>query len=199
LTYIIERLIVLKKVRGKVSPDEMVEEVRNIFKQAENKEVALEKAISYCNELKSPLTNILREALVRHKEDVKIGVSPDKYAELIKEAVQDAGQKEIPILESHLSVLETVGKVAPLMGLLGTIMGMIKAFNTIALNPAGVRPDQLAGGISEALITTQAGLMIAVPVIVFYSIFRNKIDGYINEVETSTIDLIDTLLLRGEK
>lgn len=199
LTYIIERLIFLKKIKGKISSDQLIEKIKTIFAENPNKQDALKKSIEYCDTIKSPLTDILKRGLIRHSEDLDANVSPDKYVDEIKIAIQDAGQKELPVLEANLSILETVSKIAPLLGLLGTIMGMIQAFNVIACNPAGVRPDQLAGGISVALITTEAGLLIAIPVIVFYSIVRKQIDGYITDIEVSSVDLIDTLLIRGKK
>ncbi|MFH1612796.1 MAG: MotA/TolQ/ExbB proton channel family protein [bacterium] len=199
LTYIIERLLFLKKIKGRISADQLIEKIKSIFAENKNKQDALEKSIEYCNTIKSPLTGILKEGLIRHIGDLNTNVSSDKYVDEIKSAIQDAGQKELPAFEANLNILETVSKIAPLLGLLGTIMGMIQAFNVIACNPAGVRPDQLAGGISQALITTEAGLMIAIPVIVFYTIIRKQIDNYITDIEVSTVDLIDTLLIRGKK
>lgn len=195
LVYIIERVLVLLKAKGKLSVDDFVVKIKEIFKTSESKDEAIKKAVEFCNKSEKPLTNILKAGVLRYEECIRKNIDKEKIVEEIRSAIANAGIVEIPALEAHLPILETIGKIAPLLGLLGTITGMLTAFNVIALKPGGARPDELAGGISQALITTVAGLSIAIPVVTAYSFFRSRIDNYINEVEIAANDLIENLLL----
>ncbi|MCD6574965.1 MotA/TolQ/ExbB proton channel family protein, partial [Candidatus Aerophobetes bacterium] len=96
-------------------------------------------------------------------------------------------------LEKHLKILGTIVTVAPLIGLLGTVMGMIKAFNVIALQGTG-EPGALAGGISEALITTAVGLSIAIPSLIFYNYFMHRTDKIVRQFEKISSEFIDFLI-----
>jgi biopolymer transport protein ExbB len=110
----------------------------------------------------------------------------------MKEAVEDSANQEIPILEGNLSTLSTVGNITPLLGLLGTVFGMVKAFNVIAIMGVG-KPEALAGGISEALLTTAFGLSIAIPTIVIYNYLSHRVDKLIRDMEVNCVELIDLL------
>lgn len=195
LGFILERAWKYWQARGKISIEDFIQRVRQIFQKTPEKEVAVEQSLKFCEEVVSPATNILKAGLIRYKECLNKKIAREKWKGEIEEAIENAGREEIPLLEAYLPLLETVGRVSPLLGLLGTIMGMIKAFRVIALRPGGARPDELAGGISEALITTATGLMIAIPVIAIYSLLRAKVDNYIRRVELASVNLIETLLL----
>ncbi|GAI61467.1 unnamed protein product, partial [marine sediment metagenome] len=110
----------------------------------------------------------------------------------MKEAIEDNANQEIPILERNLSTLSTIGNITPLLGLLGTVFGMVKAFNVIAVMGVG-KPEALAGGISEALLTTAFGLSIAIPTIVVYNYLSHRVDKLIRDMEVDCVDLIDLL------
>jgi len=110
----------------------------------------------------------------------------------MKEAIEDSANQEIPVLERNLSTLSTIGNITPLLGLLGTVFGMVKAFNVIAIMGVG-KPEALAGGISEALLTTAFGLSIAIPTIVVYNYLSHRVDKLIREMEVNCVDLIDLL------
>ncbi|MBN1793877.1 MAG: MotA/TolQ/ExbB proton channel family protein [Candidatus Omnitrophica bacterium] len=114
----------------------------------------------------------------------------------IKEAIEDAGSQEMNYLERNLPVLATVAHIAPLLGLLGTVTGMVRAFKVIeekatAFTP--VSPGELAGGIWEALLTTIAGLAVAIPTFVAYNFLVSKVNNFIFEVERSATELINIL------
>ncbi len=115
---------------------------------------------------------------------------PDKQE--IKEAIEHAGKQESSHLQKYLAVLGTIVGVAPLLGLLGTVTGMIEAFDVIALKGAG-HPTEIAGGISEALITTAAGLIIAIPTLVVYNYFYKKVNRFILDMENTSMELLDVL------
>ncbi len=104
----------------------------------------------------------------------------------MQNAMQEASEREISKYHRKLEYLSFIAASAPMMGLLGTVTGMIEAFNQIAITEGTARPSQLAGGISEALVTTCLGLIVAIPTMFFASFFRNRIESYIAEAESVT-------------
>lgn len=110
-----------------------------------------------------------------------------------REAVEQAVRKEIGQLWQLISYLSDIASVAPLVGLLGTVLGMIQAFNTIAFQSAVVKPILLAGGVSKAMVTTAGGLILAIPVMLFYSFFRGKVQEVANRIEVYATDVIKTI------
>ena len=130
----------------------------------------------------SPLGRILAAGLANayHGRDV------------MKESIQEAAQHVIHELERYLNTLGTIAAVTPLLGLLGTVMGMIRVFAEIMAQGTG-NASVLAGGISEALITTAAGLTVAIPALAMHRYFVGKIDGIVVELEQETIKLVDAL------
>lgn len=107
-----------------------------------------------------------------------------------REAMENATRKEIGRLWQNLSYLSDISTIAPLLGLLGTVLGMIQAFSVIAVQSTGVKPILLAAGVSKAMITTAAGLIVAIPVMLFYSYFRGKVQEITSVIETYATDLI---------
>ncbi len=112
--------------------------------------------------------------------------------EVMKESIQEAAAHVVHDLERYLNTLGTIAAIAPLLGLLGTVVGMIKVFAEIMTQGTG-NASALAGGISEALITTAAGLSVAIPALVMHRYFTGKIDGIVVELEQETIKLVDAL------
>jgi biopolymer transport protein ExbB len=112
--------------------------------------------------------------------------------DLIKEAVEDTGRHVVHELERFLNTLGTIAGIAPLLGLLGTVIGMIKVFSAIMLHGVG-NANELAGGISEALITTAAGLTVAIPSYFFYRYFRGMVAEYVISMEEQAISLIGAI------
>jgi biopolymer transport protein ExbB len=111
---------------------------------------------------------------------------------LVKESIEERGGREAAILEKRSGVLSTIANLAPLLGLLGTVSGMIKTFNVISVQGVG-NPAPLAGGIAEALITTAAGLTVAIPTLVFHRIVRDKAGSLIFEMEENSIRIIELM------
>ena len=122
----------------------------------------------------------------------------DRSKQEIKEAIEDAGIHEIPRLEKNLGILSTIASITPLLGLLGTITGMIIAFESIASSGTG-DPRVVAGGISQALLTTATGLIIAIPAIIFYRFLGHKADTSRASIEVYAISFSNTLLALLEK
>jgi biopolymer transport protein ExbB len=111
---------------------------------------------------------------------------------LIKEAIEERGGREAVILEKNVGMLSTIANLTPLLGLLGTVSGMIKTFNAISLHGID-NPAPLAGGIAEALITTATGLCVAIPVLVCHRYLKDKAGKLIFEMEEDSIRLIELM------
>ena len=111
---------------------------------------------------------------------------------LVKEAIEDRGGREAVSLSKHVGILSTIANLTPLLGLLGTVSGMIKTFNVISVQGVG-NPAPLAGGIAEALITTASGLCVAIPTLVCYRILKDKADSLIFEMEENSIRLVEII------
>ncbi len=167
LMIIIERLVYFSQFR---SPDQFLLLAKNTMSGKVTQKRALE-AITVCEKQKSPLA-ILIKTIIRHRNESK---------EFIEKQVVVDSQKIIPKIEKWLIPLNTVGSIAPLLGLLGTVIGMIKSFMVIA--KGDIANISLAVGISEALYTTAFGLIVAIPCIVFYNFFSKKADLIVNEME----------------
>lgn len=121
------------------------------------------------------------------------GISNHRYGrEVMKEAIEDAGRQVVHELERFLNSLGTIASIAPLLGLLGTVFGMIKVFSAITASGVG-DPKILAGGISEALITTAAGLSVAIPALIFYRYFERRVDELVLKMENEALRLVEVM------
>ena len=180
----IERIWHLR--RAKIDTDRFVKSILELIKH--NK---IMEAIDKCNNTPGPIAHIMKVGILKH----------DRTREEIKESIQDAGVHEVPRLEKNLGVLATIAHISPLLGLLGTVTGMVKAFQVIeqkAVSMMPVNPGDLAGGIWESLITTVAGLTVAIPTYVVYNYLVNKVDGFVLEIEKSATELVNMLATKRE-
>ena len=175
VTIFFERMFYLKSIKTKSK--KFVLRVNDLVKKG-----SIELAISACRKSPTPISKIMLAGLM------KFGRGRDE----MKEAIEDNANQEIPILERNLPTLSTIGNICPLLGLLGTVFGMVKAFNVIAVMGVG-KPEALAGGISEALLTTAFGLSVAIPTIVIYNYLSHRVDKLIREMEVNCVELIDLL------
>lgn len=118
----------------------------------------------------------------------------------VREVAEAEGSRQAGLLSSRITYLADIGAIAPMVGLLGTVLGMIKSFLQISSGDvAGVRQMELAEGVSEALITTAAGLMVGIPALVFYSLFRGRVQKYIAELEAAATHLMALLHSQVER
>jgi biopolymer transport protein ExbB len=129
-----------------------------------------------------PVVNVLRAGLAGRGED----------RETLESILQEAILRELPRLERFLSVLAVLGAVAPLLGLLGTVTGMIDTFRVITLHGTG-DPRMMSGGISEALITTELGLAVAIPVMLLHTFLSRRVDHIVGEMEEKAVALTNTI------
>lgn len=116
--------------------------------------------------------------------------------EVMKESIEESGRQVVLELERYLNTLGTIASITPLLGLLGTVIGMIKVFTAITTQGVG-DPGVLAGGISEALITTAAGLTVAIPSLMFYRYFRGRVDALVLKMEEEALKMVE--VLHGER
>lgn len=119
-------------------------------------------------------------------------VNRDEPREIMLEAIEDVGRHEAHAMDRFLNSLGTIAAISPLIGLLGTVFGMIKVFNVISVEGPG-QAGSMAGGISEALLTTAAGLLVAIPSLIAYRYFRGKVDALVVEMEKEALKLIEAL------
>ncbi|MBN1254291.1 MAG: MotA/TolQ/ExbB proton channel family protein [Deltaproteobacteria bacterium] len=169
----LERMWVLR--RGRVLPRDFLIEVEDLVMRRKRPE-----AISLCKRDDSSIAHVIRVGIENY----------GKKRDVIKEKIEEVGRREAASLERYINVIGTIAGVSPLLGLLGTVSGMIKSFNIISMQ--GVAdPASLAGGISEALITTAAGLVVAIPTFVIYRYLANKADSLILEMEENSIKMVD--------
>jgi biopolymer transport protein ExbB len=173
---VLERLWTLQPKR--VLPANLVKQTREWIKQD-----ALDAAHLQRLHQSSPLGQMLATGLAnRHRP-----------REVIREGIEDVGRHAVHELERFLSPLGTIAAISPLLGLLGTVIGMIKAFAGVSSSGLG-SPTVLAGGLAEALITTAAGLMVAIPALIAYRYLRARVDGLVVQMEKETIKFLETVV-----
>lgn len=185
LAVVVERMYQLR--RSKIDTALFMEEISETLRR--NKVM---QAVDRCNAMPGPIARILKAGILKH----------DRSRSEIKEAIEDAGLHEVPRLEKNLPVLATIAHISPLLGLLGTVTGMVQAFQVIEMKAGAlmpVNPGDLAGGIWEALITTVAGLAVAIPTYVAYNFLVSKVNGFILEMEKSATDLVNILGIKREE
>jgi biopolymer transport protein ExbB len=181
LAILFERLFALR--RSRIIPEKFIIEVSDLVRQGR-----MEDAMTKCRLNDSSISRVLMAGISRH----------GKPHQQIKEAIEDVGRLEAANLERYLTILGTIAGIAPLLGLLGTVTGMIKAFSVISHAGIG-NPQMLAGGISEALITTAAGLTVAIPAFVFYKLLRSRVDKRILRMERVSLDMLDLISQEEEE
>jgi biopolymer transport protein ExbB len=177
LAIFLERLWSLR--RSRVIPRDFLIEIEDLIRREK-----IPEAITRCRKDNSSMANIIVAGIRNF----------GKRREIVKEGIEEIGRREASTLERYINVVGTIAAISPLLGLLGTVFGMIKAFNVISIQGVG-NPSSLAGGISEALITTAAGLVVAIPTFVLYRYLANKADALIVEMEEHSIRMVD--LLKG--
>jgi biopolymer transport protein ExbB len=174
LALIIEHIVNIK--RDKIVPPQLIDEIEGMFENEEYQE-----ALELCEAEPNFLTNVLAAALPK----INSGF------ETMKMAMDDVGEEEAIKLQQKIGYLSLIGNIAPMLGLFGTVTGMISAFQTIAQKGASVTPADLAGGISQALVTTFLGLFVAIPSMIAYFFFRNKVVRITLEIGAIADDLVE--------
>ncbi|HUZ17374.1 MAG TPA: MotA/TolQ/ExbB proton channel family protein [Spirochaetia bacterium] len=176
---IIERLIYFRKIR--IDEDQMISRLKATLEKGH-----FDEAMSICESNPAPITNLM-----------KVGIEHRDYSEVVmKDAIVSAANLEIPRLERFLPTLGTIANVATLLGLLGTVIGSIEAFGVLGSAGAVTDPNVLGRGIAVALITTAAGIIVAIPSIGFYNHLVSKVNHIIIRLENRVSEMV-LLLIKG--
>ena len=182
VVFTFERSITLR--RGRVIPRPFV---KRFLHQLREGELDANEAIELCQENGSPVAGVFAAALRKW----------GRPAVEVEQALLDAGERAVNGLRRYLRVFNGIATVGPLLGLLGTVVGMIRAFNAIATSEAMGRPELLAAGISQALLTTAAGLSIAIPALIIYLFFVSRVDQLIIRIDALGQELVEVISSEG--
>ncbi|HHC73370.1 MAG TPA: MotA/TolQ/ExbB proton channel family protein [Thiotrichales bacterium] len=175
MAIVVERMWALQ--RSRVIPRHLVAQVWHMRKNNQLTTEAIRQIRGG-----SPLGRVLAAGLVNR----------NKEREIMKESIEETGRHVVHSLERYLNTLGTIAAVTPLLGLLGTVIGMIQVFTDLTVHGTG-NVANLAGGISQALITTAAGLVVAIPSLMFYRYFRGRIDEFVVVMEEEAIKLVEVM------
>ncbi len=183
----IERLIVIGKATGKGSLDAFVKKIQSLLASGN-----ITAAAAECDKQEGSVANVIKSGLKKYSEmEVEANMDTDQKCLAIQKDIEEATSLEMPMLEQNLTIIATLVSVGTLMGLLGTVTGMIKAFGGLANSGA---PDQaaLATGISEALINTATGIGTSTVAIIMYNILTSKIDKLTYAIDEAGFSIIQT-------
>ena len=189
LTFVIERFMTISKANGTGNNADFI---RKVQYQLANKNV--DAALAECDKQKGSVGNVMKAGLHRYKEMINnTELSTDQKVMSIQKEVEEATSLELPMLEKNLVFLSTIASLATLLGLLGTVVGMIRAFGTLGQDSGGAgSAAALSVGISEALYNTALGIGTSAFAIMFYNIFTTKIDGITYGIDESGFTLTQT-------
>jgi biopolymer transport protein ExbB len=185
LTFVIERFMTISKATG---TGNIAEFIRKVQYHLANKNV--DAAIAECDKQKGSVGNVMKAGLRKYKEMItSTELDTEQKVLAIQKEVEEATALELPMLEKNLVFLSTIASVATLMGLLGTVMGMIRSFSALGDSGGGEAAQKLSEGISEALYNTALGIGTSAVAIIMYNIFTTKIDGITYGIDESGFTL----------
>ncbi len=185
LTFVIERLMTIKKAAGKGN---IAQFVRKVQFHLANKEV--DKAIAECAKQQGSVGNVMNAGLKKYKEMISnTELDTDQKVLNIQKEIEEATALELPMLEKNLVFLSTIASVATLLGLFGTVLGMIRSFSKLGEEGGGEAARELSQGISEALYNTALGIGTSAVAIIMYNVFTTRIDGITYGIDESGFTL----------
>jgi biopolymer transport protein ExbB len=187
LAVILDRMRAFRLAEGDTSA--LREEVLRAL--AEKDFARAEKA---CAQRRGPVAAVLLVGINKYRRLVELGKSETEIEVSVNKSMEDYAPHVMEALERRLNLLILVASIAPLLGMTGTVTGMIRSFNSMA-GASGLEGGAVAAGISEALITTAAGLLIAIPCVVFYNFYSKRVDRFVLAIEESAAELIDFITL----
>ena len=195
-SFIIERLWSLKKAAGRGSLPDFLNNVRKALHRGD-----VQAAIQLCGQQRGSAANVIRAGLERYQQVLSDGAPKEKIVAETQAAIQEANGLEVPLLERNLIALSTIASIATMVGLLGTVIGMIRSFAALG-HTGAVDASKLAIGISEALINTAGGLAIAIAGIVAYNVFVTRVDNFnymMDEASYEAVQLLSSSASAGER
>src|SRR3989441_6366045 len=167
---------VLHYHRAQINSMEFLNGVRNVLKRDN-----VVEALSICDATPGPVARLVKVAILNR----------EKGREGVREALEEAGLLEVPRLEDKLNLLATIAQIAPLMGLLGTVMGFMSMFHELQLSGAFATPDRLAGGIWGALISMAGGLAVAIPTYAGYNYLVSRVNSIVLDMEKASTEILN--------
>lgn len=180
--FLFERVISLR--RGRVIPGPFV---KRFLEQLREKQIDRDTALELCQQNKSPVAEVFAAAVKKW----------DRPSVEVEQAIIDTGERVTNGLRRYLRLFNGIATISPLLGLLGTVLGMIQAFNSIATTGAMGRPELLAAGIGQALLTTAAGLSVAIPALIAYLFFVGRVDRLIIDIDALGQQVVGLLASDG--
>lgn len=148
----------------------------------------VDEARQLCRRNRSPLA-VIADTSLKYLQHIE---TPDPV--LLKEVIEGEGGRQATMLQTQTQYLLDIGVIAPMVGLLGTVFGMVHAFGVVALDLAKAKPMVLAGGVAEALVNTAGGLIVGIPAMMFYAYFRGRSSKLVSELEAASLDLMTSLV-----
>ena len=193
LTFAIERMLTISMAQGKSSTQSFIKKIKGLMESSN-----VDQALSECDKQKGSVANVVKAGLHKFSELAKnSSIEVDKRVQLIQKDIEETTQLEMPMLEKNLVIIATIASIATLLGLLGTVLGMIKSF--AALATAGA-PDSvaLANGISEALINTALGIGTSAIAIILYNFFTSKIDALTYGIDEAGFSIVQNFTAQAK-
>jgi biopolymer transport protein ExbB len=190
VTFTLERLFTLMRAKGKEPAPKFLRKVRQKIDALD-----VEGAAKLCAEQRGSLANVLRAGLDRYAIVRNAPIDRQAKIQEVQKAMEEANMLEVPLLERNLIALATIASIATMVGLLGTVIGMIRSFAALG-HTGSVDAVKLAVGISEALINTAGGLFVAIFSIVLYNVFVTMIDNFNYMMDEATLEVIEVLSLK---
>ncbi len=172
----LERLFHLH--RAQINADDFLEGIYNVLRRRN-----VVEAVSICEETPGPVAHIMRSAILHG----------DRDRDQLRQAIEQAGMSEIPRLERNLSLLATMAQLTPLLGLLGTVLGMMETLWQLHQHSPLVQVGDLAGGLWQALITTAFGLAVAIPLYAGYNFLLQRLETILLDMESASVDILNFL------
>jgi biopolymer transport protein ExbB len=192
VAFIVERVLTLNKAKGKTSVQSFFKNVIDMLQKGD-----FDGALAACDRQRGTVANVLRAGMERYKQVLVTESSTDKRLTETQRAIEEANALEVPLLERNLIALSTIASIATMVGLLGTTIGMIRAFAATGHRVGGIiDAQQLAVGISEALVNTAGGLFNAIVGIVAYNFFVNKVDAFNYTMDEASYEVLQLLKSR---
>ncbi len=190
VAFVFERVFSLRKAQGKGQLPNFLKNIQQAVNAGD-----IEAALAACDKQRGSMANVIRTGLERYKTLIESGdvKAQKEMMENIQRSIEEATMLEVPMLEKNLVSMSTIASIGTMVGLLGTVIGMIRSFNAMA--KAGGQPDaiQLSLGISEALINTAGGLVAGIGGIVSYNFFVTKIDNFTYMIDEASYSIIQSL------
>jgi len=195
VTFVVERWLSLRKAQGRGSLATFLKNVQRSLASGDT-----DAAIAACDQQRGSMANIIKAGLERYQvlSRESRSLEAEKQMAEVQRAIEEATALEMPILEKNLIAMSTIASIATMFGLLGTVIGMIRAFRALAAQGGAPDAIQLSIGISEALINTALGLFAAIVGIVAYNFFVNKVDNFTYMIDEASYDVIQTLTTRAK-